>query len=556
MKLYLKKINQEIQSDLKLSPLFRTYFNTIFTLFEQSDDFDDSILIKRMIDYLGIPIDIPEFSKDYFLPDIEKFDDFIKVNIYNKRNKHKATKVLDYNGNLVFEVHKLKISPLPFMNNRGLLFTNGVALLQKKIKNVGKFYGIISSTGKIIIEPVYHYIYDDFIKIYNKFYTFCKKEDKTGFIDIQNPSDIVFYNIDTKDLIHWSSDYFFKVRINDKYGYIKANQEFALNPIYDDIQIVNNLIIVKIGDKYGLLSKYGPNNTIFNKIVEVEYTEINIINDIYSSHNEIVFAILKKSNDKFAVYDDKRAKFVDLDCDYCFGELRSDFVCFIKDGKKAVYSFNNANIYWLDNDINIDTIDKIGGSKYYYSVSSVITGKFAITDKRFNLITEFIFNHPIEYYQLSNEFVVYLFKEKKNYAINRITYSKNVFFHLFAKNSKFNYSNFPEQILPVIDSSDKDYGFILIAGTQYQDTMKINMNIKDGDALCIVPEPDNDFDKNAVALYKKTENENIKIGYIPRKFNSKVIMDIKAGKKLSALVYSIIKNDFKPEIVIEIIVCI
>lgn len=53
---------------------------------------------------------------------------------------------------------------------------------------------------------------------------------------------------------------------------------------------------------------------------------------------------------------------------------------------------------------------------------------------------------------------------------------------------------------------------ITLAGTTYNKFKDIANTIKVGDLMDLVPEPHNEYDSNAVAVYYK----GLKIGYVPR----------------------------------------
>lgn len=65
-----------------------------------------------------------------------------------------------------------------------------------------------------------------------------------------------------------------------------------------------------------------------------------------------------------------------------------------------------------------------------------------------------------------------------------------------------------------------------LAGINYrlQEFQKANVCIND--ELRLMPEPDNQFDPNAIAVYKG----DIKIGYIPRRENKPMLAYVAAGQ--------------------------
>ncbi len=64
-----------------------------------------------------------------------------------------------------------------------------------------------------------------------------------------------------------------------------------------------------------------------------------------------------------------------------------------------------------------------------------------------------------------------------------------------------------------------------IAGVQFRTGLKeVGANLSEGMELDLVPEPDNEYDPNAVAIHFS----NTHLGYVPKKFSSEVtaILDI------------------------------
>ena len=65
-----------------------------------------------------------------------------------------------------------------------------------------------------------------------------------------------------------------------------------------------------------------------------------------------------------------------------------------------------------------------------------------------------------------------------------------------------------------------------LSGIKYRLQDFGNAQVKLGDALRLVPEPDNAYDPNAIAVYKDT----IKIGFVPRRENKAILPYVAAGK--------------------------
>ncbi|MDP3540770.1 MAG: HIRAN domain-containing protein [Azonexus sp.] len=77
-----------------------------------------------------------------------------------------------------------------------------------------------------------------------------------------------------------------------------------------------------------------------------------------------------------------------------------------------------------------------------------------------------------------------------------------------------------------------------LAGSQYYALGEFWQQIKLGDALELIREPDNKHDRNAI----RVEWQGHKLGYVPRAENRAVASAMDAGDKLSARVSSLSDN--------------
>jgi len=75
-----------------------------------------------------------------------------------------------------------------------------------------------------------------------------------------------------------------------------------------------------------------------------------------------------------------------------------------------------------------------------------------------------------------------------------------------------------------------------IAGVQFRTGLKeVGADLKAGMELDLVPEPENEYDPNAVAIH----HEGTHLGYVPKKFSS----DVSAILEIDELVCTITKVD-------------
>lgn len=65
-----------------------------------------------------------------------------------------------------------------------------------------------------------------------------------------------------------------------------------------------------------------------------------------------------------------------------------------------------------------------------------------------------------------------------------------------------------------------------LSGIKYRLQEFTQAQVKLGDNLRLVPEPDNPYDPDAIAVYK----DNLKIGFVPRRENKPIKPYVAAGK--------------------------
>lgn len=113
-----------------------------------------------------------------------------------------------------------------------------------------------------------------------------------------------------------------------------------------------------------------------------------------------------------------------------------------------------------------------------------------------------------------------------------------------------NYKIFPNDIYTLSKRDLTEYGFDGIKIWQY-DPIELN--------LSLVPEPNNEHDKNAIAVYYESDDIRIKLGYIPKKHIKKInkleIENVKGfikGGKYKLLKF-VDYDDFKDKVYFDLI---
>lgn len=146
-------------------------------------------------------------------------------------------------------------------------------------------YGVIDTSGNIVIEPVY-----DNIKIPNpeKSVFICKKDDKT--IVLNEKSEEMFTQYDEVTAISVNGivsnlpyeKTVLRYKSNEKYGLIDFNGKIITKPIYEDIQGLENKeseLLIKRDGKYGVINAKGA------KLIKEEYDNI-VADGFYTETNK------------------------------------------------------------------------------------------------------------------------------------------------------------------------------------------------------------------------------------------------------------------------------
>lgn len=69
-----------------------------------------------------------------------------------------------------------------------------------------------------------------------------------------------------------------------------------------------------------------------------------------------------------------------------------------------------------------------------------------------------------------------------------------------------------------------------LAGAKYNAAAHIAPILKVGDSVFLTPEPENEVDEQAIAVYWNRE----RLGYVPAEFNSHIGQEMRSGQRVSA----------------------
>lgn len=81
-----------------------------------------------------------------------------------------------------------------------------------------------------------------------------------------------------------------------------------------------------------------------------------------------------------------------------------------------------------------------------------------------------------------------------------------------------------------------------IAGVQHHQMYKVLKKLEEGFFLFLVPEPTNKYDPNAIKITFPIAQEDVMLGYIPKKFSSEVLAAIELDKHLECVIVTLNKK--------------
>lgn len=167
-----------------------------------------------------------------------------------------------------------------------------------------RLYGLIDTTGKEILPPVYKAIDPDFHK---KVFRITNANDKIGYLSLTGK--ILFKPV--YDEVGEFTNGTARVKINGKYGLMKENESFAIQPIYDDLYLTRagQTVILQTGNKKGVADMQG------NKIIPIEYSEL------YAANGNYIF----KRDEKWGIMNAKGKVLASLEYD----NISPGYNCFI-----------------------------------------------------------------------------------------------------------------------------------------------------------------------------------------------------------------------------------
>ena len=204
-----------------------------------------------VIDSSGNIIIKPEYDEYIVIPDNSK-PIFICTTDVNYENNTYKTKAINQNGEQLFTDYDLIEAIENYDSNNNLWYETDIL----KVSKDGK-WGVISSDGRVIIEPEYDSI-EALKGVKNSLLT--KKGNNFGIVDY---TGAVIIENNYKSILPISTKYengYIVINNENKYGVINYNKSVAVEAKYDEIKPVysnGNYYIVKEGKEWKIVDTDG-----------------------------------------------------------------------------------------------------------------------------------------------------------------------------------------------------------------------------------------------------------------------------------------------------------
>lgn len=385
-------------------------------------------------------------------------------------------------------------------------------------------WGVINSKGDIIIEPQY----EEMIAIPNNSQPLfvCTYDIdygdgtyKTKVINEKNESVITGYdnvnfidNIDEKGKIFYLENVLI-VEKEGKFGLVNLKNKEILEPVYDEISILNdvdNSLIIKKGDSVGLCDYEG------NIIINTEYKEIKSIGNDYKNGYIVVnkdglygiidfnkTVILENkyldikpiySSNKYAVKMDGGYRVIDKDGGVLINkqfsdikDINGDNIIFKENGKYGITTI------YLENKVEVKYEDLTFINNNNYIAKS--NGKYGIIDLNNQVQVDFKYTN-IEYKEIEgiiiaensdNQYDIYDLSIELKLTVNQIEMNDGYMTVVIGEEHKYYNFKFEEKDSKTIfslndilaDKKDGKYGFVdskgkVIVEYKYDEVTELN----------------------------------------------------------------------------------
>ena len=232
------------------------------------------------------------------------------------------------------------------------------------IVNADNKYGIISTSGTVLIESIYNEI-----KYIGSSHLFAVKQDETWKIYDTEENKIVI-DSDYKDIVEAKSDNIVIVNNDGKYGVISKTNEIKIEPQYEDLKYAFSIYYIAKKD-----GKYGIINSENATVIEFEYQ-----NMLYVENGGFIEA--DKTDAETVIFDNNLGqKVVGI-----VSEINMD------KGYIKVYT-NNEYKYYNFKLEEKKSADVLTSNTLFLSKKD---GKYGYVDKSGNIIVDYIYDDGTE----------------------------------------------------------------------------------------------------------------------------------------------------------------
>ena len=566
----MKPITKLIRKVKKHNTLHDEVKNDIVEYLSSSEKRIDEETLSEFLVALGV---VNQIDKG-IMSEVHYADNVCQVYCNDDKTKL-VTKVFDLDDNLLFNINNYSIKSFcsnvrQYKLERNLFF-NGLAFVTRSFYNYEE-WGIVSDQGKILVRPNFkkiYYIYDLFQTTY---FLVIDQYGRQGIIDqtgrvimpiLYSEIDVLQMRLSYRSefiavknkryyLILWECKY---ARIDGVYS--NLGEQYKVNEIFNSFLPSRNSTYLAIKN-----NKYGWYNNCLKPIFKCKYKKIKVYSNDTDFYDEKIFVLIQDFNNKWGLFIMKGKIKLPFVYDRILAADNREFVVLCKSKNIYIYDFIKKSQMIVPAAIVPSSIKMTYYNKQvYFTARKSKTDKWAVFDSGFNMLTHFHFPYPPDIDLLHKTISAFVpeFRHNNAQLLNcyKYVFSWKEFFNLFGINqpkikqtSKIEIDKTPIQR---IKRTGLIFSEVSVAGIQYYEFYEICDHIQPKDELIMVGEPENPYDKYAIALYFKHEQIDYKLGYIPRTINRDIRTYLHDGSELKIIVKRIKSTEKVEYFIIDII---
>ena len=379
---------------------------------------EGTIIIEPKYDEM---ITIPNSNKDIFIcmENVNYEENTYNVKVLNSKNEEiftvydlvEAVENIDNSNNMWYEENILKVKKGEFY---GLIDFSGKEILEPKYQEINALkgtksslilkqndkFGLSDNKGNIIIKPEYKEI-KSIQNDYQNGYIVVNQENKYGIIDFTSQ---IIVEAQYEDIKQLACNHMYVVKQDGKWKLINSKKETLIENVNDVTQILEDKIIIKKDNQYGILLVSGAEK------IKPQYEELsNLFGDYY----------LAKKSDKYGIINSENGPILPFEYSKITYKKDAEFIVAEKENIAMGEIYNNKLEKKLDgivSDINAEKgyIRVYVGNEYkYYNLSfeektSIETlpnnnillskkdGKYGYINREGNVVVDYIYEDAQE----------------------------------------------------------------------------------------------------------------------------------------------------------------